>query len=270
MKNNHHPNDPQETVSTSSTSGAENPATDNVQQDEHSNPNPQPETAGSGAKPPFGDDPDTVFTAAAGGGDPGGDPDDEDYSDPSAEINYEDLGIQLGINEDLEAKDNYKKQLREKITEIEQKYNALCLELKGSMSQYRTDLAALINEDMLEHIAKIDEQKNNSLKRLLSHEMALRQILKHVNDEERKNKVLDSALLEIDSIVGEARTVLQAFKLKLNQTMTPRLVDERFKNHLARQEKLFRQMMLVYKQEENLERGYNYGRSVKLLLGSKL
>ena len=270
MKNNHHPNDPQETVSTSSTSGAENPATDNIQQDEHSNPNPQPETAGSGAKPPFGDDPDTVFTAAAGGGDPGGDPDDEDYSDPSAEINYEDLGIQLGINEDLEAKDNYKKQLREKITEIEQKYNALCLELKGSMSQYRTDLAALINEDMLEHIAKIDEQKNNSLKRLLSHEMALRQILKHVNDEERKNKVLDSALLEIDSIVGEARTVLQAFKLKLNQTMTPRLVDERLKNHLARQEKLFRQMMLVYKQEENLERGYNYGRSVKLLLGSKL
>ncbi len=269
MKNNHHPNDPQETDSTSSTPGAENPATDNVLQDEHSNPNPQPETAGSGAKPPFADDPDIVLTAAAGSGDPGGPPDPDD-PEPPAEINYEDLGIQLGINEDVEAKDNYKKQLREKITEIEQKYNALCLELKESMSQYRTDLGALINEDMLEHIAKIDEQKNNSLKRLLSHEMALRQILKYVNDEKRKNQVLDSALFEIDSIVGEARTVLQAFKLKLHQTMTPRLVDERFKNHLARQEKLFRQMMLVYKQEENLERGYNYGRSVKLLLGSKL
>ncbi len=219
----------------------------------------------SGERKP-GDDPGMDFSSAAGSDDPG----DPPPSLPPAEINYEDLGIQLGINEDRESKDDYKRQLREKIAEIEQKYNALCLEFKGGMNQFRSDLGSLVNEDLLEHIAGIDEQKNNSLKRLLTHEMALRQILKHVNDEERKNKILDSALFEIDSIVGEARVALQAFKQKLNEKMNPGLMDERFKDHLIRQNKLFRHLMHVYKQEEDLERGYNYGKSVRTLLGSRL
>lgn len=270
MKNENIPDNQQEPNNQPSGLPNDNPG-------DHSVPNEEkkaPETAPEGKKPRNdsdsdkkpGDDPDMDFSSAAGSGDPG----DPPPPPSAAEISYEDLGIQLGINDDKDSKDAYKTQLREKINDLGQRYQALCTEFKGSMNQYRSDLGALVNENLLDHLAKIDEQKNNSLKRLLTHEMALRQILKHVNDEERKNKILDSALFEIDSIVGEARTVLQEFRQNLNAKMNPGVMDERFKDHLVRQNKLFLQMMHAYRQEEDLERGYNYGKSVRTLLGSRI
>lgn len=189
---------------------------------------------------------------------------------PLANISYEDLGIQLGLQGEKVGKEEQINILIAKREKISQDHQKLMESMTTSLDKYKSSLNLLIDKDLIELLDRVDQQRANSLKRILGHGEALRQIMRHVHDEERKNKILDLSINELDNILDEARNALHVFKNQLSKGFHRRLLDELLNKHLEENKELLVSLLDTHQLEIDLARGYTYGESVRKFLGSNL
>jgi len=180
-------------------------------------------------------------------------------------LNFEDLGVQLGIIGDEDGKKNYLAFLDTEKEALQKQHKEICLEVRQAMEQYYHRLENLINNKIDQNIDKVIDKRNKILKDLIA-ENGLLISLKQGKDDEQKKELIDSAIKELNKLTSKASETLSEFKNTLETELSREQIFGKLTEQLTQFGKAAQELTNNYQQKSQLERGYSYGLAVRKMI----
>ena len=178
-------------------------------------------------------------------------------------VSFEDLGIQLGVTNDIDAKKKYLDGFKANQEETVKRMEQLVAHTSALLEKYSSTFKSL-NDGIISFLKELKELKKSEIKNTVT-QTALTMLSKEMDDDQRK-RLLENAVSGLEKLISNGEERLNKYKESLEKDLDTSSVKALIEKHVEEQKELFETFRSEEKKREDFSKGFDYGQAVKKLI----